>query len=231
MKILAIDTSTMISSCSLMENGYIIGDFSINQQKTHSETLIPMIEDMLNRVGVDISEIDLFVSVTGPGSFTGIRIGVTTIKALAMALKKEIIGVNTLEAMAEGVFTDEKVVPLIDARGRRVYYGIYEGYDKKVVVEPTLTTIDELVEELKKSDEKYIFTGDCAKLYQDYLKEDNFKITHAALNNCIARNAIVIGERLYKEGKLSDYFTLSPEYIRESQAQSDLRKKENENRV
>lgn len=230
MKILAIDTSTMISSCSLMEDGCVIGDFSINQQKTHSETLVPMIEDMLSRVGVDISEIDLFVSVTGPGSFTGIRIGVTTIKALAMALDKKIVGVNTLEAMAEGVFSDEKVVPLIDARGRRVYYAIYDGYDKKVLVEPSLTTIDELIEELKNTGENYIFTGDCAKIYEEELNIGNFKITHSALNNCISRNALVIGEKLYKEGKLDDYFTLSPEYIRESQAQSDLRKKENENR-
>lgn len=230
MKILAIDTSTMISSCSLMEDGFVIGDFSINQQKTHSETLVPMIEDMLGRVGVDISEIDLFVAVTGPGSFTGIRIGVTTIKALAMALDKKIVGVNTLEAMAEGVFTDEKVVPLIDARGRRVYYAVYGGYDKKVLVEPSLTTIDELVETLKKSGEKYIFTGDCAKIYENELDFENFRVTHSALNNCISRNALVIGERLYNEGVFSDYFTLSPEYIRESQAQSDLRKKENEGR-
>lgn len=228
MKILAVDTSTMLSSCSVMENGFVIGDFSINQQKTHSETLIPMIEDMLKRVGIDISEIDLFVSVTGPGSFTGIRIGVTSVKALAMALDKKIVAVNTLEAMAFGVFTDENVVPLIDARGERVYYGIYRGYENSIVEKPSLTMIDELLEKLSITGEEYIFTGDCAKIYEDrILKYPNFKITHAGLNNCISRNALIIGERLFRENKLSDYFTLSPEYIRESQAQSDLRKKEN----
>lgn len=228
MKILAVDTSTMLSSCSVMEDGYVIGDFSINQQKTHSETLIPMIEDMLSRVGINIEDIDLFVSVNGPGSFTGIRIGVTTVKALAMALDKKIVSVNTLQAMAFGVFTEKNVVPLIDARGERVYYGIYKNYCEEIVESPSMCNIDELLEKLSNTDKEYIFTGDCSKLYEDrILKNSKFKVTHSALNNCISRNALVIGEKLFNENKLDDYFTLSPEYIRDSQAQDDYKKRKN----
>ena len=98
MKILAIDTSTTHSSCSVMEDNNIVGDFSINQSMSHNEILLVMVDEVLKKLNIDIEDIDLFVAVTGPGSFTGIRIGVTVVKALAMALNKPIVAVNTLEA-------------------------------------------------------------------------------------------------------------------------------------
>ncbi|WP_308578135.1 tRNA (adenosine(37)-N6)-threonylcarbamoyltransferase complex dimerization subunit type 1 TsaB [uncultured Parvimonas sp.] len=117
MKILAIDTSTTHSSCAVMEDDFVVGDFSISQSMSHNEILLVMVDEMLKKLNMDIEEIDLFVAVTGPGSFTGIRIGVTTIKALAMSLNKPIVAVNTLEALSFGVFSDKKKIPLIDARG------------------------------------------------------------------------------------------------------------------
>ena len=131
MKILAIDTSTTHSSCSVMEDNNIVGDFSINQSMSHNEILLVMVDEVLKKLNIDIEDIDLFVAVTGPGSFTGIRIGVTVVKALAMALNKPIVAVNTLEALSFGVFSDKKKIPLIDARGERVYYGVYEGINNK----------------------------------------------------------------------------------------------------
>jgi universal bacterial protein yeaZ len=225
MKILAIDTSTTHSSCAVMDDNNIVGDFSINQSMSHNEILLVMVDEMLKKLNIDIEDIDLFVAVTGPGSFTGIRIGVTVVKALAMALNKPIVAVNTLEALSFGVFTDKKKIPLIDARGERVYYGVYEGINNENIVAPALLTIDELLEEFSDKGE-FVFVGDCVNLYKDRILENkNFEITPACLNSCISKNACVIGKQKYERGDISDCFSLSPEYVRLSQAQRDLENK------
>lgn len=225
MKILAIDTSTSHSSCAVMDDNNIVGDFSINQSMSHNEILLVMVDEMLKKLNIDIEDIDLFVAVTGPGSFTGIRIGVTFVKALAMALNKPIVAVNTLEALSFGVFSDKKKIPLIDARGERVYYGVYEGINNENIVAPALLTIDELLEEFSDKGE-FIFVGDCVNLYKDRILENkNFEITPACLNSCISKNACVIGKQKYERGDISDCFSLSPEYVRLSQAQRDLENK------
>lgn len=225
MKILAIDTSTTHSSCAVMNDNNIVGDFSINQSMSHNEILLVMVDEMLKKLNIDIEDIDLFVAVTGPGSFTGIRIGVTVVKALAMALNKPIVAVNTLEALSFGVFTDKKKIPLIDARGERVYYGVYEGINNKNIVAPALLTIDELLNEFSDKGE-FVFVGDCVNLYKDRILENkNFEITPACLNSCISKNACVIGKQKYERGDISDCFSLSPEYVRLSQAQRDLENK------
>ncbi|MCE3020585.1 tRNA (adenosine(37)-N6)-threonylcarbamoyltransferase complex dimerization subunit type 1 TsaB [Parvimonas micra] len=225
MKILAIDTSTTHSSCAVMDDNNIVGDFSINQSMSHNEILLVMVDEMLKKLNIDIEDIDLFVAVTGPGSFTGIRIGVTVVKALAMALNKPIVAVNTLEALSFGVFSDKKKIPLIDARGERVYYGVYEGINNENIVAPALLTIDELLEEFSNKGE-FVFVGDCVNLYKDRILENkNFEITPACLNSCISKNACVIGKQKYERGDISDCFSLSPEYVRLSQAQRDLENK------
>lgn len=225
MKILAIDTSTTHSSCAVMDDNNIVGDFSINQSMSHNEILLVMVDEMLKKLNIDIEDIDLFVAVTGPGSFTGIRIGVTVVKALAMALNKPIVAVNTLEALSFGVFSDKKKIPLIDARGERVYYGVYEGINNENIVAPALLTIDELLDEFSDKGE-FVFVGDCVNLYKDrFLENKNFEITPACLNSCISKNACVIGKQKYERGDISDCFSLSPEYVRLSQAQRDLENK------
>lgn len=225
MKILAIDTSTTHSSCAVMDDNNIVGDFSINQSMSHNEILLVMVDEMLKKLNIDIEDIDLFVAVTGPGSFTGIRIGVTVVKALAMALNKPIVAVNTLEALSFGVFSDKKKIPLIDARGERVYYGVYEGINNENIVAPALLTIDELLDEFSDKCE-FVFVGDCVNLYKDRILENkNFEITPACLNSCISKNACVIGKQKYERGDISDCFSLSPEYVRLSQAQRDLENK------
>ena len=225
MKILAIDTSTTHSSCAIMEDNNIVGDFSINQSMSHNEILLVMVDEVLKKLNIDIEDIDLFVAVTGPGSFTGIRIGVTVVKALAMALNKPIVAVNTLEALSFGIFSDKKKIPLIDARGERVYYGVYEGISNTNIVAPALLTIDELLEEFSNKGE-FVFAGECVNLYKDrILKNKNLEITPACLNSCISRNACVVGKHKFESGDISDCFNLSPEYVRLSQAQRDMENK------
>lgn len=223
MKILAIDTSTTHSSCSVMEDDYVVGDFSISQSMSHNEILINMIDEMLLKLNISINDIDLFVAVTGPGSFTGIRIGVTTIKALAFATNKPIVSVNTIEALCFGVFSSLKKVGIVDARSRRVYYGIYQGYENKEIKKPSLFTIDELLEYLKNQNEQFILVGDCLNLYKDEISVcKNLIPASASFNSCISRNALVIGKKKFKCNMLDDFFTLSPVYVRQSQAQRDF---------
>lgn len=223
MKILSIDTSTTHSSCSVMEDDFLIGDFSISKSMSHNEILINMIDQVLNKLDFTINDIDLFVAVTGPGSFTGIRIGVTSAKALAFVTNKPIVSVNTLFALSFGVFSELKKIPIIDARSRRIYYAIYEGYENKEIKGPTLSSIDELIDFLKNQDEEFILVGDCINLYRNELNLlDNVKLAPSSLNSCISRNACVIGKEKFEKNELDNFFTLSPEYVRESQAQRDF---------
>ena len=123
------------------------------------------------------------------------------------------------------MFSDKKKIPLIDARGERVYYGVYEGINNKNIVAPALLTIDELLEEFSDKGE-FVFVGDCVNLYKDRILENkNFEITPACLNSCISRNACVIGKQKFESGDISDCFNLSPEYVRLSQAQRDMENK------
>lgn len=224
MKILAIDTSTSHSSCSVMEDDYVIGDFSISQSLSHNEILIDMVDNMLLKLNISIDDIDVFVVVTGPGSFTGIRIGVTCVKAFSFATKKPIVSVNTLEALSFGVFSKCKKVSIIDARSRRIYCAIYEGFENKEIKAPFLSTIDELIYDLKNKDEDFILVGDCVNLYKDEISKcKNIKIAKSCNNSCISRNAAVLGKEKFENGIISNHFTLSPLYVRESQAQRDLK--------
>lgn len=229
MKILSICTSTMISTCTIMEDGEIIGDCNINQQKTHSESLVPMIKNMLDNLNIDISEIDLYVMAKGPGSFTGLRIGMTTGKTLAQVFNKDVLGISTLEALAVSCLTDKYIVPLVDARGGRVYYGIYKWEDEKLVnkKEDSLIFMEDLVEELKKTDKDYLFVGEGSRIFKDLIKEEKIgSLAIEPLNNCIGRGLCYLGDKYYSQGIKDDIYTLSPAYIRKSQAQRDLELRE-----
>lgn len=224
MKILSIDTSGMISSCSVMEDGKIIGEFNINQKRTHSETLVPMIEELLDKLGLQTKNIDLYAVGKGPGSFTGLRIGMTVAKTLAMVFDKDIIGVSTLKAIARGVYSPEKIVSIIDARGGRVYYGIYQWKDKTLeeIESEDIIYFEDLVENLKKSNEKYLFVGDVDDFIHDISKLGYEYIEN--LNTNISTNISKIAYENKDEAK-KDYLDLKPEYIRKSQAQRDLENK------
>lgn len=226
MIVLSVDTSTMISSCALLEDGVIIGEMNINQQKTHSETLVPMIKDMLERLEVKPEKIDLYAVGKGPGSFTGLRIGMTTVKTMAQVFKKDIIGISTLEALAYSVASSKKIVPLLDARGGRVYYGIYrwENQILEEIEKDELIYLDELLERLP--DEDYIFVGEGARIYKDTLIERGFNVAAESLNSCVGKAFCLLALEKREKGILDNPYTLAPEYIRKSQAQRDLELKE-----
>lgn len=218
MKILSIDTSTMISSVTVMIDGKIVGDYSINQEKTHSESLLPMIQEMLKSLDMNIREIDRIAVAKGPGSFTGLRIGMTTAKTIAQVLGTEIVGISTLKALANQVLTLKHVVPIIDARAGRVYYSIYKN--RREVVQENLIYLDELLKTLPNKD--YLFVGDGISKNRALLEEGGFEIANESLNRCIGRSLCELANRT---DRIDDVYTLAPEYIRKSQAQQDLEKR------
>lgn len=234
MKVLAVDTSTMISTCAVLDDEKILGEYSLNQEITHSENLVPMIKEMLDNLELSISDINLYGVATGPGSFTGLRIGIATVKSFAHVFDKPIVGVSTLEGLAFNLPCKGIVVPMIDARRNRVYTGIYRWENGNIIniIEPTIMEIDILLEYLNKNYNNIMVNGNGATLYKDKIisiLSDKVKLAPIGLNGCRAASICELSLLKWKEGKVNDYYTLVPDYLRESQAQRELRKKESGN--
>jgi tRNA threonylcarbamoyladenosine biosynthesis protein TsaB len=179
MKVLALDTSTKEASVAVVENNILLGEYTLNHNKTHSQNLVPMINDLLLNLGLEAKDIDMFAVSIGPGSFTGLRIGVVTAKALAYALDKAIIGIPTLDVLAYNIpFCQNIICPIIDARNNRVYTALYKWtLDKKERFTKYMAIrIDELAQILKEStrdsEQKVIFLGDGLKAYRSFFLDE-----------------------------------------------------------
>lgn len=220
MKILAVDTSTMLSSIAVIEDGKIIGDFNVNQEKTHSESLVPMIEYLLKLLGIHISEIDLYAIGKGPGSFTGIRIGMTVIKTLAQVYNKKVIPISTLEALNYNVYSNDYVISMIDARGNRIYASCFKGYEKNEVIEENLYTIDEFSRISNEIKGKKILVGEISRKYMEFF--DDATICYDSISYSLAKSiAYLAYNRL---DNAIDCFSVLPNYMRKSQAEREYEK-------
>ena len=231
MKILAIDTSGPNCSVSIINDSKILADFTINNGTTHSQNLVSMIEQAQKFANVDLSSIDAFACSIGPGSFTGLRIGIATIKGFALSLNKPTLSVPTLLALAYNISNfDGLVCSIIDARNNNVYAGIYRNEnDSLTLVEDYISdSIDVLIEHLKDYDDNIIFVGDGVPVYKDLLynslAHDSTNISFASEHlNCqcalsVARAALDMA----KNNEYSDYNSLSPLYLKKSQAEREL---------
>lgn len=231
MKILALDTSTMMATCAVLDENRVLGEYSLNQEETHSEKLVPMVKEVLDSLDLEVSDIDLYGVAIGPGSFTGLRIGVATIKAFAHLFQKPIVGISTLEALAFNLSYGEIVVPMIDARRDRVYTGIYTWEDGKIktIMNPDVLDIYNFLDILNKSYDKVLVNGDGSLLHKGKIQEglkEKVMFSTIGQNFCRATSVGELALIKYNEGHIDDYYTLIPEYLRESQAQRELREKE-----
>lgn len=231
MKTLAVDTSTMMATCALLDEDRLLGEFSLNQDMTHSENLVPMIKEMLDNLNLKVKDIDLFGVAIGPGSFTGLRIGIATIKSFAHVFDKPVIGVSTLEGLAFNLPYNGYIVPMIDARRNRIYTGIYNRIKGNLIniVEPTIMEVDKLMELLQEEYDHIIVNGNGTLVYRDIILEalgDQVIIAPKNLNSCRASSIGELALLKYKEGQRDSYYHLVPEYLRESQAQRELRKRD-----
>ena len=230
MKVLALDTSTLMATCAVIDGGTLLGEYSLNQDMSHSERLVPMIKEVLENLDIRIEDIDLYGVSTGPGSFTGLRIGVATIKGFAHLFDKPLVGISTLEGLAFNLPHNDIVVPMIDARRDRVYTGIYTWLDGeiKTIMEPDVVEIDDLLKILNKY-EKLVVNGDGSILYKEKIKSslgDRVNFSTIGQNSCKASSICELALIKYEDGYRDDYYTLTPSYLRETQAERELKEKE-----
>ena len=223
MLILALESSAKAASVALMEDESLIAQYSQCSGLTHSRTLLPMVEDMLKNTEKKIADVDLIAVAHGPGSFTGIRIGVSTVKGLAWASDKKCVGVSTLEAMAwHGVSAGGLICPVMDARRSQVYNALFEtdGDGRPVrLTEDRAVSLAELAGELKDYECAPLLVGDGAKLTYDYLTNEGIACRMAPAN-LLYQSAWGVGMAALgkKAGSADD---LLPVYLRLSQAERE----------
>lgn len=223
MLILALESSAKAASVALMEDENLIAQYSQCSGLTHSRTLLPMLEDMLKNTEKKIADVDLIAVAHGPGSFTGIRIGVSTVKGLAWAAQKSCVGVSTLEAMAwHGASSGGLICPVMDARRSQVYNGLFEIDDNahpKRLTEDRAISLSELAQELRADGREPLLVGDGAKLTYDYLTQAGLACRMAPAN-LVYQSAWGVGMAALdkKPGNADD---LLPVYLRLSQAERE----------
>ena len=231
MKILAFDSTATSASVAVFDDENLTGEFFINTKQTHSQTLLPMAESLLKNTNVDVKDIDLFAVNTGPGSFTGVRIGVAAVKGMAMALNKPCVAVSTLDSMAYNLIdVDCTAVCVMDARCNQVYnanFQINNGKAEKLCEDRALST-DELTAELSSVQGDIILVGDGAKLCYDKMKEaiPNIKIASVQNRYQKASSTVLVALDLYSKGQTLTAEELMPYYLRLPQAERELKKRE-----
>ncbi|WP_167957833.1 tRNA (adenosine(37)-N6)-threonylcarbamoyltransferase complex dimerization subunit type 1 TsaB [Anaerosporobacter faecicola] len=231
MKILAIDSSGLVASVAIISDKELIGEYTINYKKTHSQTLLPMLDAVVKMVELDLKEIDAIAVAKGPGSFTGLRIGSSTAKGLGLALNKPIIEIPTVDGLAYNIgFTDYMICPLMDAKRNQVYTGLYEYIDGKfsVIKQECAVALSEIIQEINEKGRKVIFLGDGVPVYKEQIEQvitvaHEYSPAHLARQRAGAIGALAC--RYYEEGTMVNARDHKPEYLRLSQAERELAEK------
>ncbi len=232
MKILALDSSGIVASVAIVEDDVLLAEYTVNYKKTHSQTLLPMLDEVARMTELDLKEIDAIATAAGPGSFTGLRIGSATAKGLGLALQKPLIAVPTVEALAYNLYdTKGLICPIMDARRNQVYTGIYRYKDHKLVTVKAQTAIamDELLDELNTLEEEVTFLGDGVPVFKTVI-EEKLKVpasfAPAHMNRQRASAVAALGTLYYKEGKIQTAEEHKPDYLRVSQAERERAERE-----
>ena len=173
MRILALDSSGLVATVAIVEDEQTVAEYTVNYKKTHSQTLLPMLDEIVKMTEFDLNTIDAIAVAGGPGSFTGLRIGSATAKGLGLALGKPLIHVPTVDGMAYNLFGCKGLIcPIMDARRNQVYTGIYRFENQFEVVEEQMAiSVEELIAKLNQYGEKVIFLGDGVPVYRTLLEE------------------------------------------------------------
>lgn len=232
MKVLAIESSGLVASVALATETTLLAEYTVNFKKTHSQTLLPMLDEIVKMTGFDLKEIDAIAVSAGPGSFTGLRIGSATAKGLGLALDKPIVPVPTTQAIAANLYgTDGVLCPLMDARRNQVYTGIYR-YNKEgfqIVEDQMAVMIDEIIEKVNALGEPVTYLGDGVEAFAEIIKEKTTVPFSFAPIHCSKQRAGALAVRaveLFAEGKVQSADEHEPEYLRLSQAERELAEKQ-----
>lgn len=250
MKIIAIDSSGLVASVAIMEEETLIAEYNIQYKKTHSQTLLPMLDEISKMVELDLNTVDAIAIASGPGSFTGLRIGSATAKGLGFAMKKPIIEVPTVDGLAYNLYgTDKLVCPIMDARRNQVYTGIYTfrqnsgresdteagvgenaiSYRLEILQEQCAVDIAVIAEQLNALGREVIFLGDGVPVFKNQLKEllkVPYGFAPAHMNRQRAAALAGIAFTYYKEGKYVSAEEHAPHYLRLSQAERERKEQD-----
>lgn len=231
MKILSIESSGLVASTAVMSDGVLVGEYTIHNKKTHSQTLLPMISDLLEMAEVPPGELDGIAVSEGPGSFTGLRIGASTAKGLAWTLGIPIVPVPSLMGLSVNIQGRGKVVcPVMDARRNQAYFGIYritEGIPE-VISEPKVDAIESVISEINTIGEEVVFLGDGVPVFEDMIRKGAaHAVSFAALKDRYQSGASVaaLGSLLFEEKQFVRAQEFTPVYLRKSQAERERMEK------
>ena len=233
MKILALDSSATVASVALCEDGKLLSEYTLNNKNTHSETLLPMIEDVLSHFKLKICDVDAFAASAGPGSFTGVRIGAATLKGLAFASDKPCVEVSTLEALAYNALCYEGLIcPVMNARRSQVYTALFrsDGNTLTRLMPDSAMAISELDELLSAYGEAVMLTGDGYDITVNALPKTDIKPTPERIRHQSAFSVACVAMELYKKGAFGSDAEFKVNYLRPSQAERELMDKNNQNK-
>ncbi len=220
--LLVIDSSGATLAVCVMKNNEVLASFNENTGLTHSCTLIPKIIEMIEKSNISLDDIDYYVCSNGPGSFTGLRIGISAMKGLAHAKNKKMVAVSTLDGLMHNIEEfDGLICPIIDARRKEVYTALY--YNGEKILDDCGISLDELFEIIKEKGakkKKVIFCGDGVISYKDYIKENLGELCFFADEEKCLQNAVSVGKAALKKiekGEVLHYSEFSASYLKPSQ--------------
>lgn len=227
MKILGIDSSGMAASVAVLADDVLAAEFTVNNKKTHSQTLLPMLDQAVKMSGIALEELDGIAVASGPGSFTGLRIGASTAKGLGLALDKPLVAVPTLAGLAYQLAEAEGLIcPVMDARRDQVYTAVYRMEEGRLtkVLEQQAIDIWELLGYLNQYSDQIHFLGDGVPVYQDAIRRGlkgsyDFAPAHRLRQSAAAIAAL--GAVYFQEGRREKASEFRPVYLRPSQAERE----------
>ena len=232
MKILALESSGLVASVAVTEDDNLLGEYTINYKKTHSQTLLPMLDEVAKMIELDLKSVDVIAVSAGPGSFTGLRIGSATAKGLALALDKKIVSVPTVDALAYNLWgSADLVCPLMDARRNQTYTGLYQ-FDENgmhTLIPQCVVGIDEMIGQINDRNLAVTFLGDGVPVFKTYIEENckvKFAFAPVHMNKQRAGAVAALALQYYKQGKTVTAQEHQPEYLRMSQAERERAEQE-----
>lgn len=231
MLILGIDTSTDILGLALIENNKLLGEYNLSLERQHSEKLLPLVQEIFKEVDRVPSNLDAVAVATGPGSFTGLRIGITAAKMLGRIFSIPVKGISTLEVMAQGT-AGSHILSLLDAKNRRVYYSFYKRLKNNIFLQELkkpagvkISSLPEILAEYKNKNIKIV--GEKADEVRKVLEKNNYKAVVSDLENNHPRAAVLasLGKKYINSAENDDIYQLKPAYLKKPQAEINWQQK------
>lgn len=226
MRILGIESSSLVAGVALVTDGILTAEYTVNYKKTHSQTLLPMLDEVSRLLELDLHTIDGIAVSAGPGSFTGLRIGSATAKGLGLALKKPLLAVPTVEALAYNLWGSSALIcPIMDARRSQVYTGLYYAEEElQTEKEPCAMDMHELISELNARGERTVFLGDGVPVYESLIRREltvAYSFAPPQSSRQRAASVAALGELYMKQGRTVTAADFKPEYLRKPQAERE----------